>query len=438
MAALRLQGSVAGSLYGVARNVREWHVWTLKEPLRSYLLGVIAVAAAVIALAAVHARWPPSQLATFIALLTCGIVSIESTRAVKEIHGAIVRDLQPVWYLAIAITLPPAYALVAPVPLLAYKLWRTPGLVIYRRVFSNATISLAYGCAAWLFHLVPSSAAGPAPGAGVHVLTWTSVVAGCGVLAWIINNGLLLGAIRLADSDARLRDLFGNRDAITSDLIELSLAVSLALVVAINPVLMALALPSVLLYRRYMMSAQLVTQARIDAKTGLLNAGAWRREADVEFTRGLRGSDPLALAVVHIDHFASVSDTAGHPAGDQVLRVIASSITENLRGHDLIGRFGGEEFAILLLGTTGAKARRITERLRDNVAGQPIAIENGSHAGFVFRLTVSIGVAAADPSRRTLPELLGAADTALSQAKTTGRNKVCLMPGGAAAEAAES
>ncbi len=438
MAALRLQGSVAGSLYGAARNVRGWQVWTLKEPLRSYLLGIIALAAAVIPLAAVHARWPPSQLAVFIALLACGIVSIESTRAVKEIHGAIVRDLQPVWYLAIAITLPPAYALVAPVPLLVYKLWRTPGLVIYRRVFSNATISLAYGCAGWLFHVVPSSAAGPAPGAGVHVLTWASVVAGGGVLAWIINNGLLVGAIRLADSDAHMRDLIGNRDAITSDLIELSLGVSLALVVAINPVLMALALPSVLLYRRYMMSAQLVAQARIDAKTGLLNAGAWRREADVEFIRALRGSDPLTLALVHIDHFASVHDTAGHPAGDQVLRVIASSITENLRGHDLIGRFGAEGFAVLLLGTGGAEARRITERLRDNVAGQPVAIENGSHAGFVFRLTVSIGVAAAGQSRRTLADLIGAADTALTEAKATGRNKVCLMPDGVTALAGES
>jgi diguanylate cyclase (GGDEF)-like protein len=440
MAVLRLEGSVADSLHGAVTSIRGWQIWALREPLRGYLLGVIALAAMVIPLAASRVHWTPSRLAVFIALLTCGVVSIESTRAVKEIHGAIVRDLQPVWYLAIAITLPPAYALVAPVPLLAYKLWRTPGLVIYRRVFSNATISLAYGCAAWLFHAVPSSAAGPAPGAGVHVLTWVSVVVGCGVLAWVINDGLIVIAIKLADPGAHVRELVGNRDAITSDLIELSLAVSLALVVAINPVLMALALPSVLLYRRYMMSAQLVAQARIDPKTGLLNAGTWRREADVELARALRGPDPLALVIVHIDHFKSVHDTAGHPAGDQVLRAIVGIVTENMRGYDLIGRFGGEEFAVLLPQAGGDEARRITERLRDHIAGQPIAIEDGSHTGFLFRMTVSIGVATLGGPMATLAELVSAAGAALAEAKATGRNKVCMalvgsMEAGQAAEA---
>jgi diguanylate cyclase (GGDEF)-like protein len=423
MAALRLQGSLAGSLYSTAKAIRGWQVWTLKEPLRGYLLAVITLAVVLIPLAAAHARWPASQMAVFVALLICGAVSIESTRAVKEIHGAIVRDLQPVWYLAIAITLPPAYALAAPVPLLAYKLWRTPGLVIYRRVFSNATISLAYGCAAWLFHAVPSSAAGPAPGAGVHVLTWVIVAVGCGVLAWAINVGLIVVAIRLADPGARVRELVGNRDAATADLIELSLAVSLALVVAINPVLMALALPSVLLYRRYMLSAQLVAQARIDPKTGLLNAGTWRREAEVEFARALRRSDPFALVIVHIDHLQSVRDTAGHPAGDQVLRAIAGTLTESLRGYDLIGRFGAEEFAVLLPRTGGDEARRLAERLRDHIAGQPIAIDAGSHSGFVFRMTVSIGIAVLDELRDTLAELVNAAGCALAEAKSAGHNR---------------
>jgi diguanylate cyclase (GGDEF)-like protein len=423
MAALRLQGSVAGSLYSTAKAIRGWQIWALKEPLRGYLLGVITLAAIVIPLAAAHARWSASQMAVFVALLICGVISIESTRAVKEIHGAIVRDLQPVWYLAIAMTLPPAYALAAPVPLLAYKLWRTPGLVIYRRVFSNATISLGYGCAAWLFHAVPSSAAGPAPGAGVHVLTWVSVAAGGGVLAWAINDGLIVIAIKLADPGARVRELVGNQDAVTADLIELSLAVSLALVVAINPVLMALALPSVLLYRRYMMSAQLVAQARVDPKTGLLNAGTWRREAEVEFARALRGSDPFALVIVHIDHLKSVRDTAGHPAVDQVLRAIAGTLTESLRGHDLIGRFGADEFAVLLPRTGGDEARRIAERLRDHIAGQPIAIDSGSHTGFVFRMTVSIGIAVLDEPWDTLTELVNAAGCALAEAKSAGRNR---------------
>jgi diguanylate cyclase (GGDEF)-like protein len=72
--------------------------------------------------------------------------------------------------------------------------------------------------------------------------------------------------------------------------------------------------------------------------------------------------------------------------------------------------------------TGETEARRLAERLRDHIAGEPIAIENGSQAGFVFRLTVSIGIAVLDRPRRALTELIGAADKALSEAKTTGRN----------------
>jgi diguanylate cyclase (GGDEF)-like protein len=425
MAPRRLHGPVAASLR-LASGIRAWQIWGLREPLRGYLLSVIALAAAAIPLAAARTHWQASQLAVFAALLACGIVSIESTRAVREIHGAIVRDLQPVWYLAIAIALPPAYALVAPVPLLAYKLWRTPGLVVYRRVFSNATISLGYGCAAWIFRAVPSSAAGPAPGAGVHVLTWAGVVAGCGVLAWAINDGLVVIAIKLADPAARVRELISNRDAATSDLIELSLGVTLSLLVVIYPVLMVLALPSVLLYRGYMMSAQLVAQVRIDPQTGLLNAGTWHREADVEVVRALRRRDPLALAIVHIDQFKSVQDTAGHPAGDQVCRAVASTIAGNMRGHDLTGLLGDGVFAVVLPGTRSEEARRLGERLRDHVAGEPVAIEDGSHADFVFRLTVSIGIAVLGNPACSLSELISVASIALSQAISTGRNKVCV------------
>jgi diguanylate cyclase (GGDEF)-like protein len=434
MAALRLPCAMTFGLRGIAATIRGWPVWALRKPLRTYLIGITTLAAAIAVPAALRTSWRPSDAAVFAGLLACGLLAVESTRRVKEVHGTVSRDLQTVWYLAIAIVLPPACALLAPLPLAAYRLWRVRRGFVYRRVFSNATIMLAYGAASVAFHAVPPRIAGAAPGAGSHVLTWIAVVAGCGLLAWVINNCLLLGAIRLADSDTRVRDLFGNQQAITSDLIELSLAVSLALVVAINPVLMALALPSVLLYRRYMMSAQLVAQARIDPKTGMLNAGTWRHEADVEFARALRGSDPLALVIVHIDHFQSVYDTAGHLAADEVIRAIAGTVVENMRGYALIGRFGGEEFAVLLPRTSAAEVRRITERLRDHIAGQPIAIEDGNHTGFVFRMTVSIGIATLVQFRWALADLIGAADAALTEAKSTGHNTICVMPDSSTAQ----
>jgi diguanylate cyclase (GGDEF)-like protein len=427
MAALRLPAIVAGGIRRGVRSVRDWHVWTLPQALHAYVLSITAFASIVASVAAARTRWQLSDLVIFVGLLACGVIAIESTRTVREIQG-VGRDLQTVWYLAIAITLPPAYALLAPLPLTAYRLWRVRRAFVYRRVFSNATISLAYGCASLIFHSVPSSVAGARPGTASHALTWAGVVAACGLAAWIINNGLILGAIRIADPEARIRDMFGNREAITSDLIELSLAVSLSLVVAISALLMTLALPSVVLYRRYLMNSQLIAHNRLDAKTGLLNAGTWQREAEVELLRAVRGRTPLALAMVDIDHFRDVNDMAGQVVRDQLVRDIAGMLRDQLPSHDLIGRYGSEEFAILLPQTSREEAQRISERLRDHIAAEPIAIESGSHEGFVFRLTVSIGVALLNESRRALSELIGAADSALGRAKSTGWSKVYVLP----------
>jgi diguanylate cyclase (GGDEF)-like protein len=195
----------------------------------------------------------------------------------------------------------------------------------------------------------------------------------------------------------------------------------------------ALSLPSIALYRRYLMNAQLVAQARIDVKTGLLNAGTWQHEAEVEFARAERAGIPLAVAMVGIDHFAAVNDTVGYPAGDRVLRGIAGSIAADLRGYDLTGRFGGDQFAILFPRTAVGEARRISERLRDKIAGDPVVIEDGSHAGYIFRLTVSIGLAATSTLGRPFGEPVATAEAALRQAKSAGRNRVGVLtePAGA-------
>jgi diguanylate cyclase (GGDEF)-like protein len=430
MAALRPPSPVSGGLLRAVRSIRRSQVWSLPRPVRAYVLCIDALALGAVVLTAAHTSARASDLLLGAALLGCGIIAIESTRSVKEAHGEVIRDLQSVWLLAIAVALPPIFGFIAPFLLMGYKLLRVPRLVIYRRVFSNATLSLAYGCASYVFHSIPASVAGTVPGAAEHALTWTSCVAGCGLLGWVINCGLVVIAIKVSDPASRVRDLVGNRESLTSDLLELSLAVSITLVVRINPLLMALALPSVVLCKRSIMRAQLVSHTRIDSKTGLLNAGTWQREAEAEFLRALRSRSPLALAMVNIDHFSDVDDMAGQAVRDQLIRDIAGMLKDQLPGHDLIGRFGSEEFAILLPQTSRLEARRISERLRDHIAGEPIAIESGSQEGFVFRLTVSIGVALLNESRRALAELIGAADTALGQAKKTGWSKVYVLPDG--------
>jgi diguanylate cyclase (GGDEF)-like protein len=423
----RLLGALAATVRSAASGVRQWQVWSVKEPLRDYLMAVPLVAVAVVGIEAAGTTWQVRQELIFAALVACGAIAVEATRTVKEPQGAVARDLQSVWYLAIAVVLPPFYAFAAPIPLTLYKIFRTRPAILHRRVFSNATISLAYGSVSLLFHRLPVSIAGSHPGTQNHALTWTAAVVVGGILGWAINHALLLVAIKLSDGTRPVRELIGSRESITCDSIELSMAVSLALVVAINPALMALALPSVIMQRRYLMRVQLVTHARIDADTGLLNGPTWQREATAELLRALRSRTPLALAVIDIDHFTDVYETAGKVVHDQLLRDVADMVKDQLPGHDLIGRFNGDEFVVLLPSTGSDEARKISERLRDRIAGEPIAIESGTQAGYVFRLTVSIGVAVLNESRRALAELIGAADSALVQAKSTGWNKVCML-----------
>ena len=408
----------------IAAAVRGWSLWALPLRARVFICSVILAAAAVAVVAAARTSWPGRQIAVFLALLACGLLAIESTRGLKEVHGAIGRDLQTVWYLAIAVTLPPACALLAPVPFTAYKLWRVRRGFVYRRVFSNATISLAYGAASLMFEKLQAAGVEPAPTAGPRAAWWAAAVAACGVVSWVINNGLLIAAIKLADRSAHPRDLVGDHQAVVYDVLELSLAVSVAFMVAVNPLLMILALPSVLLYRNYLVNAQLAARARLDAKTGLLKHSTWQQEAEVEFLRALRKGTPLALAVITIDHFDDADRIMENAVREKILGDIATMIKDQMPSQNLIGRFTGDAFVIMFPDTGQDEARKISERLRDHIAGEPIAIESGAQNGFIFRLTVSIGIAVLTESRRGLSELIGAAGTALAQARRTGWNKV--------------
>ena len=140
---------------------------------------------------------------------------------------------------------------------------------------------------------------------------------------------------------------------------------------------------------------------------------------------------PLALVLVDVDHFKLVNDLHGHLAGDKALRAIAHAFQIFLRSYDQVGRFGGEEFALLLPQTSPADARQIAERMRAHIAETPISVSDDPAAPPV-RLTVSMGVAALGRTwERTtgsqLTDLLACADRALYEAKNAGRNHVVMV-----------
>jgi diguanylate cyclase (GGDEF)-like protein len=163
----------------------------------------------------------------------------------------------------------------------------------------------------------------------------------------------------------------------------------------------------------------------MDSKTGLLNAGTWQREAALEITRAFRARTPLAVAIADLDHFKAVNDTHGHLAGDRVLRAVADLLKAQMRAYDIAGRFGGEEFAVLLPHTRASQARQIAERIREQIFQLAIPLD-GPATVAPLRITISVGVAVTDQTDRSLDELLAAADHALYQAKGSGRNRVVL------------
>ena len=162
-------------------------------------------------------------------------------------------------------------------------------------------------------------------------------------------------------------------------------------------------------------------QARTDELTGLPNRRSFIELAERELSRARRYDSPLAIMMFDLDYFKAVNDQHGHAAGDSALRAIAECCSGVLRANDVIGRLGGEEFAVLLPQTTPAGARNLAERMRAAVAHCPVYVHDGEE----LFVSATIGVATMAPGQAiTLDELLAQADNALYEGKAQGRNRV--------------
>jgi two-component system cell cycle response regulator len=163
-------------------------------------------------------------------------------------------------------------------------------------------------------------------------------------------------------------------------------------------------------------------KAMHDALTGVWNRGAILESLDREVWRSRREGISLGVLIADLDHFKSINDTHGHQVGDAVLRDVSKGMKTNVRPYDSVGRYGGEEFLILLPGCNGSEAREKAERLREAISGAPIATSAGD-----LKVTMSIGGAAtADWPQQTPDQILQMADAALYRAKRDGRNRTAM------------
>lgn len=165
---------------------------------------------------------------------------------------------------------------------------------------------------------------------------------------------------------------------------------------------------------------QLQRLSSTDNLTGLLNRNSMERKLLEQFKRYQRNKRPASLLMLDIDHFKAVNDTYGHPAGDEVIRVIADVLKNGVRDIDAAGRFGGEEFQVALEDTDAEGAYVVAERLRKQVENTLV-----TH-GADIRFTISLGIAELHPSIINPATWLEAADKALYQAKEGGRNQAVI------------
>ena len=410
----------------------------------SLIVYVLAVLACDLALTGWGLAGTPihgSDMLLFGSLLAAAVICIEALRRLGQPTG-VSRDLLSAWWLPIALLLPPLYALLAPFVIGAVLYVRAQPMPLYRRMFSSAALGLAGAATSAAFHLAVPGAAQSAAQSAAHSATESIVqgaaqtalsgsrawltppsvmlaAAGCAVVFAVVNSFTVAVAAHLAEPDAAISKLLWDRETLLLDLTETCVGILVAVTCALSYLLLLVALPPVILLQRSLMHQQLAAAARTDPKTGLLNATAWQREADAEVVRAQRSSSPLALLLIDVDHFKRVNDSQGHLIGDEVLRALAAELRQQVRESDVVGRFGGEEFTVLLPRTDAVDAHGIAERLRASARRMSVAAADAR-----IQVTVSIGVALLGQHGRDLFELLAAADVALYKAKDAGRDQV--------------
>ncbi|WP_077338320.1 sensor domain-containing diguanylate cyclase [Pseudocolwellia agarivorans] len=170
-------------------------------------------------------------------------------------------------------------------------------------------------------------------------------------------------------------------------------------------------------------NTELAVLSQTDGLTKLFNRAHWENCLNTEFKRWCRSRSASSLVILDIDHFKHVNDTYGHTVGDDVIRHLSGLIRQHVRETDISGRYGGEEFVILLADTALENAQIFAERLRKEVA-QSIVRHNDIDLSY----TISLGIAEVDSSIKTYEAWIEHADAALYRSKESGRNKVSVHP----------
>jgi diguanylate cyclase (GGDEF)-like protein len=395
-----------------------------------YVLAIDVVALAVIATTFTRSAVTWSDAAQLGVLAAGSAVYVETTRGIERMrwvtsgNGSPYVNLKTMWALAGVMLLPPALALCLILFTYTHAWFRaTRRIPAYKAVFTVGTILLGGALAGLLLRAYgsgfPDYPTGP---------TGLSAIVSAVLGFWFVNYMLIVVAILLADPGKLARRALGT---VTDEMVavgSLGLGAALAGLLTFDPWAAAVLLMVVLALHRALLVGQFQSAANTDAKTGLASAPFWHETAAKELDRAQRSNAPLGFLMIDVDHFKVFNDRYGHLAGDQALRAIADALKSETRPYDLAGRFGGEEFVLLMPGIGADEIAHTAERVRRRVEALLITVDATGGRTTVDGLTCSIGAATYPSSGVTLEEVLLAADTATYAAKDAGRNNVQHAP----------
>jgi diguanylate cyclase (GGDEF)-like protein len=395
---------------------RRWKLWTQRPSLIAYcaLMTVTTVVSTVVVAIVVPVR--PADLGIFAILAALGISQAELGRQVerarRRITGTSHINMTSVWLLPAALLLPPAA-----VALLVMALyWHLHFRSWYRLKQVPAFRTTTSICAAILTCYVARAAAGQDAREASHA-GWAGVAAIAISIGtyFVVNALLVIPAHNRADGG--IQEFIGGWADNLLELTTLCLGAVTAVVLATSPALAVLVVPTVFLLHRAVLIEQLESAARRDGKTGVWNTAGWHRLTQRELAKK---TAEFGVLMVDLDHFKRINDTYGHLAGDAILKSVADAIIATVRRCDSVGRFGGEEFVVLLPGLPLDGARTVAERIRTAIARLEVVLPDRTVGG----LSVSIGIAGYPASGTTIERLLQVADAAMYRAKADGRNRV--------------
>ncbi|WP_328644318.1 GGDEF domain-containing protein [Amycolatopsis sp. NBC_00348] len=409
-------------------------MWKLPTPVFGYVLVVDALA--VVAILATAGLVPISgQAMLWCGLILAGeIVHLEAAQRIERIRelaadGRPHMHLQSIWIFAGLLLLPPPLATVVIVVSYAHswvRVYKRRG-VVHRKVFSGATVILACTAAGVVLTV----------GTGGHVAPYIPYLDGFGGMTALLVSGivyfglnyvLVILAIVMSNPGKPPRQAFGNPSDVLIVLAAVGVGCGIALVMTVRPWLLPVLMVTPVALHIGLLLPQFQAAARTDSKTSLLAPEFWVQLARNELARAAELSSTAGVLMIDIDHFKAIDDGNGHLAGDEVLRAIAAVVQNSVRGGDYVGRFGGDEFVVLLPGTTTTEIVAVADRIRAAIARIEVKVPvlRPGKPEVITGLTASIGAAVYPETATDYTILLQAADDAVFAAKEAGRDQVVL------------